>query len=94
VLCSTHLGDAAHSHCAGTNSLRAPLQAPPTFNRSRKEHTIERLRHSLLSRTGLFFGRSFFPLFAIALIAGGMLWGPWVSLGVTVVAIAIVFRSL
>jgi hypothetical protein len=40
------------------------------------------------------FGRSFFPLFAIAIIAGATLWGPWVSLGVTVIAIAAALRSL
>jgi hypothetical protein len=40
------------------------------------------------------FGRSFFPLFAIAIIAGATLWGPWVSLGVTVIAIAATLRSL
>jgi hypothetical protein len=40
------------------------------------------------------FGRSFFPLSAIAIIAGATIWGPWVSLGVTVIAIAAALRSL
>ena len=55
---------------------------------------MERLSRTVLSQTGLAFGRSFFPLFAIAIIAGASLWGPWVSLGITVVAIAFALRSL
>jgi hypothetical protein len=55
---------------------------------------MDRPSHTLLSPTGLVFGRSFFPLFAIAMIAGAAVWGPWVSLGVTVVAIAAVLRQL
>ena len=47
-----------------------------------------------VSPVGLVFGRSFFPLFAIVIIVGVALWGPWVSLGVTVVAIAAALRSL
>jgi hypothetical protein len=47
-----------------------------------------------LSRTGMVFGRAFFPLFAIAIIMGTALWGPWVSLGVTVIAIAAALRLL
>jgi hypothetical protein len=47
-----------------------------------------------LPRTGMFFGRAFFPLFAIAIIVGTALWGPWVSLGVTVIAIAAALRLL
>jgi hypothetical protein len=50
--------------------------------------------HGFLSRTGMFFGRAFFPLFAIAIIVGTVLWGPWVSLGVTVIAIAAALRLL
>jgi hypothetical protein len=55
---------------------------------------MERLARTFLSRTALGFGRSFFPLFAVVIILGAALWGPWVSLGVTVVAIAAVLRSL
>ena len=55
---------------------------------------MDRPSHALLSPAGLVFGRSFFPLFAIAMIVGAALWGPWVSLGVTVVAIAAVLRQL
>ena len=55
---------------------------------------MDRPSHTPLSPTVLVFGRSFFPLFAIAMIAGAALWGPWVSLGVTVVAIAAVLRQL
>jgi hypothetical protein len=53
-----------------------------------------RLLRTYVSQTALFFGRSFFPLFAIVIIVGAALWGPWVSLGVTVVAIAAALRSL
>jgi hypothetical protein len=61
---------------------------------SGKECSMDRPPHTFLSRTGLVFGRSFFPLFAIAMIAGAAVWGPWVSLGVTAVAIAAVLRQL
>ncbi len=55
---------------------------------------MERLLRMYVSQTALVFGRSFFPLFAIVIIVGAALWGPWVSLGVTVVAIAAALRSL
>jgi hypothetical protein len=55
---------------------------------------MERLSRAVLSKTVLAFGRSFFPLFAIATIVGAALWGPWVSLGITIIAIAAVLRSL
>jgi hypothetical protein len=55
---------------------------------------MERLALGSLSRTALVFGRSFFPLFAIVIILGAALWGPWVSLGVTVVAIAAALRLI
>jgi fatty acid desaturase len=47
-----------------------------------RECSMDRPSHALLSPAGLVFGRSFFPLFAIAMIVGAALWGPWVSLGV------------
>jgi len=50
--------------------------------------------HTFLSKTRLAFGRSFFPLFAIAIIAGAALWGPWVSLLVTVLAFGAALRLL
>ena len=55
---------------------------------------MERLARVLSSRTALIFGRSFFPLFAIGIILGAALWGPWVSLGVTVIAIAAALRMI
>jgi hypothetical protein len=55
---------------------------------------MERLARVLDSRTALIFGRSFFPLFALVVILGAVLWGPWVSLGVTVVAIAAALRLI
>jgi hypothetical protein len=53
---------------------------------------MRRLTHAFLSQTGLLFGRSFWPLFAIAVIAGAMLWGPWVSLAITVLAVNVALR--
>ena len=55
---------------------------------------MERRARVLHSQTALIFGRSFFPLFAIVIILGAALWGPWVSLGVTVVAIAAALRLI
>jgi hypothetical protein len=55
---------------------------------------MERLSHGFLSKTRLVLGRSFFPLFAIVVIAGTMLWGPWVSLAVTVLAVAAALRLI
>jgi len=55
---------------------------------------MRRLSHTLLSQTGLVFGRSFWPLFAIVVIAGAMLWGPWVSLAITVVAVTVALRYI
>ena len=46
------------------------------------------------SKTRVALGRSFFPLLAMVVIAGTMLWGPWVSLGVTVLAIAAALRLI
>lgn len=36
----------------------------------------------LLSHGGYVLGRSFFPFLAISIIAGSVLWGPWVSLAI------------
>jgi hypothetical protein len=55
---------------------------------------MERLSHDFLSKTRRALGRSFFPLFAIVVIAGAMLWGPWVSLAVTVAAVAAALRLI
>lgn len=56
--------------------------------------SLIRLSHSFLSQTALALGRSFWPIFAIVLIAGAMLWGPWVSLAITIVTITVAGRSL
>jgi hypothetical protein len=53
-----------------------------------------RLSHGFFSTARLVLGRSFFPLFAIAVISGAMLWGPWVSLAVTVMAVAAALRLI
>jgi hypothetical protein len=55
---------------------------------------MRRRARVFVSRIKLVLGRSFFPLFAIAIIVGAALWGPWVSLGVTVIAIAAALRLL
>jgi hypothetical protein len=55
---------------------------------------LKRLSHAFLSQAGLIVGRSFFPLFAIVIIVGAMLWGPWVSLAITVIAFAAALRLI
>jgi hypothetical protein len=55
---------------------------------------MDRLSHGFFSRSGVAVARSFFPLFAVAIIAGAMLWGPWISLTLTVIAIAAALRLL
>jgi hypothetical protein len=47
-----------------------------------------------LSHAGLLFCRSFCPLFAIVTIVGTVLWGPWVSLAITVLALSAAMRFL
>ena len=48
---------------------------------------MRHLSRNVLSQAAAVLGRSFCPLFAIAVIAGALLWGPWVSLGITVLTI-------
>jgi hypothetical protein len=55
---------------------------------------LVRAPHGFFRNSGMVFGRSFFPLVAVAVILGTALWGPWVSLGFTVIAIAVVLRLL
>ena len=50
--------------------------------------------HSFLLQSGLVLGRSFWPFFAIVVIVGAMLWGPWVSLAITVAAVTVAMRML
>jgi hypothetical protein len=59
-----------------------------------KDRNISRRSQAFLSETRLVFGRSFFPLFAIVIIAGSALWGPWVSLAVTALAVTAALRLL
>lgn len=59
-----------------------------------KERNMGRLLHGFFLKTRQVLGRSFFPLFAITVIAGTMLWGPWVSLAVTVMAVAAALRLI
>jgi LytS/YehU family sensor histidine kinase len=78
---------------AGTSSP-LPVHCTVKINLKGIEHTLGHLLQAFLSHTGLVFGRSFVPLFAIAVIAGVMLWGPWVSLAITVVAIILAMGLL
>ena len=45
------------------------------FARDRK-----RPRRGALAETGMILGRSLFPISAVLLIAGALLWGPWFTL--------------
>jgi hypothetical protein len=47
---------------------------------------------NFLSKTGLVLGRSFCPLFAMVIIGGAMLWGPWISLAIVVVGLLTAMR--
>jgi hypothetical protein len=47
---------------------------------------------NFLSKTSLVIGRSFCPLFAIVIILGAMLWGPWISLAIVVVGLLTAMR--
>jgi len=55
---------------------------------------MRRLSHAFLSRTRLVFGRSFFPLFAVVIIVGVALWGPWVCFAVAVLAIVAALKLI
>lgn len=86
-------------HCVGSIAYRALILLRCYLHRqqpslSGKELNMERLSRPILLRTGMVFARSFFPLFAIVIILGAALWGPWISLGVTVVAIAAALRLI
>jgi hypothetical protein len=86
----------AHDACCGhTQIARAEVRyVRCTANLEGKKREMRRLSHTLLSQTGLAFGRSFWPLLAIVVIAGAMIWGPWVSLAITVVAVAAALRLI
>ena len=47
---------------------------------------------NFLSKTGLVLGRSFCPLFAMVIIWGAMIWGPWISLAIVVVGLLTAMR--
>jgi hypothetical protein len=63
-----------------------------TENAGRVDSLRTELPETLLSKTGLVIGRSFCPLFAMVIILGAMLWGPWISLAIVVVALLTAFR--
>jgi hypothetical protein len=53
---------------------------------------MKRPFYKFLFHTGRVIGRSFFPLLAIGIIVGTTLWGPWVSLAVTALALTAAMR--
>jgi len=61
-------------------------------NAGRGDSISKEVRGNFLSKTGLVIGRSFGPLFAIVIILGAMLWGPWVSLAMVLVALLTAFK--
>jgi hypothetical protein len=72
------------------SSMQQP-SAPQTFA---PRPSASSASNGFLAQTALVFGRSFWPFFAIAIITGAMLWGPWVSLAITAVAVAAALRLL
>jgi hypothetical protein len=87
--------DAHDACCEHTQIARAEVtHVRCSANLKGKKRKVRRLSHTFLSQTGLAFGRSFWPLFAIVVIAGAMLWGSGVSLAITVLAVIAALRLL
>ena len=61
-------------------------------NAGRSDSISTEVPGNFLSKISLVIGRSFCPLFAMVIILGAMLWGPWVSLAIVVVALLTAFR--
>ena len=61
-------------------------------NAGRGDSISTEVRGNFLSKIGLVIGRSFGPFFAMVIILGAILWGPWISLGIVVVALLTAFR--
>jgi len=61
-------------------------------NAARGDSISTEVRGAFLSRTGLVIGRSFCPLFAMVIIGGAMLWGPWISLAIVLVGLLTAMR--
>jgi uncharacterized membrane protein YdjX (TVP38/TMEM64 family) len=78
----------------GQDSPFLSSQAAHSHVSKENKRTMTRHSHTFLPQAGLLFARSFFPLFAIAIIAGTTLWGPWVSFAVTVLAITAALRLI
>jgi hypothetical protein len=78
----------------GALTVLSGLHSTTKLNLKRKERTMMRQPHAFLSQIGLVFGRSFCPLFAIAVIAGAALWGPWVSLAIAALTFTVAMRWL
>jgi len=99
VLCCQHLGGASqygrrNQFSPGHSLLPDTAHSKKSVESVEKRRNIKRPTRGFLSSTALIFGRSFFPLFAVAIILGVIVWGPWISLAVTVVAIAATLRLL
>jgi hypothetical protein len=71
-----------------------PGRYAPELRLTRKESNMGRLALDFFLKTRQVLGRSFFPFFAITVILGAMLWGPWVSLAVVVVAVSAALRLI
>jgi hypothetical protein len=61
-------------------------------NAGRSDSKSTEVPGNFLSKTGLVVGRSFCPLFAMVIILGAMLWGPWISLAIVVVGLLTAMR--
>ena len=74
------------------DSKNAGVRGSPIRADVRGDSVGTEVRGNFLSKIGLVIGRSFGPLFAMVIILGAMLWGPWVSLAIVVVALLTAFR--
>jgi len=77
-------------HHLRDGQILSDLWGPPQRKGVNTQHSFLQF----LSRTALGIGRSFFPLLAITIIVGTALWGPWVSLALTLVAFIAALRFL
>ena len=59
-----------------------------------KENKMDPRSHGFLLKATQVLGRSFFPLLAIVVIGGMLVWGPWISLVMTALAVAAALRFI
>ena len=48
--------------------------------------------HDALTKIGLLLGRSLFPLVTFLILAGTLLWGPWISLALALLTWRLVVK--